>query len=61
MEADGGKRDDNSLARMPGVRDRVARVRLNEDEGGMNLNLEAGLISDIAKSRPPRNSCSDSR
>jgi len=41
--------NDNSLARMPGVRDRVARVRLNEKEGGMNLNMEAPLIEAIAK------------
>ncbi|ULA60513.1 MAG: PNPLA domain-containing protein [Nitrospira sp.] len=41
--------NDNSLARMPGVRDRVARVRLNEKEGGMNLNMEAGLILNIAE------------
>jgi len=40
--------NDNSLARMPGVRDRVARVRLNEKEGGMNLNMEARLIKNIA-------------
>lgn len=40
--------NDNSLARMPGVRDRVARVRLNDKEGGMNLNMEAHLIKTIA-------------
>ena len=39
--------NDNSLARMPGVRDRVVRVRLNEKEGGMNLNMEVQLIKDI--------------
>lgn len=41
--------NDNSLARMPGVRDRVARVRLRKDEGGMNLDMEAGLIRNIAE------------
>lgn len=41
--------NDNSLARMPGVRDRVARVRLNQKEGGMNLNMEARLIKNIAQ------------
>ncbi|MCI1279132.1 MAG: patatin-like phospholipase family protein [Nitrospira sp.] len=41
--------NDNSLARMPGVRDRVARVRLNAKEGGMNLNMEARLIKNIAE------------
>ncbi|MGE0468374.1 MAG: patatin-like phospholipase family protein [Nitrospira sp.] len=41
--------NDNSLARMPGVRDRVARVRLKNDEGGMNLNMEKALIDNVAK------------
>lgn len=41
--------NDNSLARMPGVRDRVARVRLSKEEGGMNLNMEARLIKNIAE------------
>jgi predicted acylesterase/phospholipase RssA len=41
--------NDNSLARMPGVRDRVARVRLKEEEGGMNLNMNGLLIEAIAK------------
>jgi len=40
--------NDNSLSRMPGVRDRVARVRFNNNEGGMNLNMEDRLISNIA-------------
>lgn len=40
--------NDNSLARMPGVRDRVARIRLNKDEGGLNLNMEKTLIDKIA-------------
>jgi predicted acylesterase/phospholipase RssA len=41
--------NDNSLARMPGVRDRIARVRLNSDEGGMNLNMQAPIIDAVAK------------
>jgi hypothetical protein len=41
--------NDNSLARMPGVRDRIARVRLNENEGGLNLDMEASIIQNITK------------
>lgn len=41
--------NDNSLTRMPGVRDRVARVRLEKHEGGMNLNMEAQHIHAVAK------------
>lgn len=33
--------NDNSLARMPGVRDRIARVPLKDKEGGLNLNMKA--------------------
>jgi len=40
--------NDNTLSRMPGVRDRVVRVRLNENEGGMNLNMEPPVISAVA-------------
>lgn len=40
--------NDNSLARMPGVRDRVARLRLDAKEGGLNLNMESTLIAGIA-------------
>jgi predicted acylesterase/phospholipase RssA len=39
---------DNSQVRMPGYRDRVAHIHLDETEGGMNLNMEAGLIDRIA-------------
>ncbi len=39
---------DTTLARMPGVRDRVARVRLKPGEGGMNLNMTAELIGELA-------------
>ena len=41
--------NDNTASRMPGVRDRVVRVRLKDDEGGVNLNMEAKKIKDVAK------------
>lgn len=41
--------NDNTLSRMPGVRGRVVRVRLNENEGGMNLNMEPKIIREVAK------------
>ena len=41
--------NDNSLARMPGVRDRIARVRLETQEGGLNLDMNARHMSNIAK------------
>jgi predicted acylesterase/phospholipase RssA len=41
--------NDNSLRRMPGVRDRVARIRLCPGEGGMNLNMEPEIIERLAK------------
>ena len=41
--------NDNTLSRMPGVRDRVVRVRLNPDEGGMNLNMPQPMITAVAK------------
>src|SRR5205085_1912082 len=34
--------------RMPGVRDRVVRIRLNEQEGGMNLDMDQKLIEKVA-------------
>ena len=40
--------NDNMLSRMPGVRDRVVRVRLEKDEGGMNLNMPKELIARVA-------------
>ena len=40
--------NDNTASRMPGVRDRVVRVRLGDKEGGMNLNMEPGMIKDVA-------------
>ena len=41
--------NDNTLSRMTGVRDRVVRVRLTDDEGGMNLNMPATLIRKVAE------------
>ena len=41
--------NDNTASRMPAVRDRVVRVRLKADEGGVNLNMEARKIRDVAK------------
>ncbi len=40
--------NDNALSRMPGVRDRVVRIRLNEHEGGMNLDMDNRLIARVA-------------
>ncbi|MBT9465523.1 patatin-like phospholipase family protein [Hydrogenophaga sp.] len=39
---------DNSLSRMPGFRDRVVRLRLKPNEGGMNLNMEPENIEAMA-------------
>lgn len=41
--------NDNTLSRMPGVRDRVVRIRLHENEGGMNLNMDPKIMTTIAK------------
>jgi hypothetical protein len=40
--------NDNTLSRMPGVRDRVVRLRLKDKEGGLNLNMDPELIKAIA-------------
>ena len=40
--------NDNALSRMPGVRDRIARVRLQQHEGGLNLNMESRVIQAVA-------------
>ena len=39
---------DNSLLRLPGYRDRVATVRLEPHEGGLNLNMPKELIGKLA-------------
>jgi predicted acylesterase/phospholipase RssA len=41
--------NDNALSRMPGVRDRIVRLRLKKDEGGFNLNMDSDLIRGIAE------------
>ena len=41
--------NDNALSRMPGVRDRIVRLRLKKDEGGFNLNMDSELIKGIAE------------
>lgn len=40
--------NDNALSRMPGVRDRVVRLRLRDHEGGLNLNMEPETIRYLA-------------
>jgi predicted acylesterase/phospholipase RssA len=40
--------NDNTLSRMPGVRDRVVRVRLNADEGGLNLDMPESAINTVS-------------
>lgn len=40
--------NDNTVSRMPGVRDRVVRVRLYENEGGANLNMQPDTIKKVA-------------
>nr|WP_074747820.1 patatin-like phospholipase family protein [Nitrosospira multiformis] len=41
--------NDNTVRLMPGFRDRVARVRLKEGEGGMNLDMKPGIIDTLAE------------
>jgi len=41
--------NDNSLSRMPGVRDRIARVRLKKKEGGLNLNMSRATLNAVSK------------
>lgn len=36
--------NDNTLARIPGYRDRIVRIRLSPEEGGMNLNMRQSKI-----------------
>jgi len=40
--------NDNTQARSAGVRDRVVRVRLEKNEGGMNLNMPNEVIDSVA-------------
>ena len=41
--------NDNTQARSAGVRDRVVRVRLEKNEGGMNLNMPKPVIQSVAR------------
>jgi hypothetical protein len=39
----------NMLVRAPGVRDRVLRVYLKKDEGGLNLNMRPAVLADLTR------------
>ena len=41
--------NDMTMMRMPGVRDRVVRVLLEEGEGGVNIKMSGQQIRDLAK------------
>jgi deferrochelatase/peroxidase EfeB/predicted acylesterase/phospholipase RssA len=41
--------NDTTMMLMPGVRDRVVRVYLEEDEGGVNIKMPAKQIKDLAE------------
>ncbi|MGY4827127.1 hypothetical protein ACVNIS_00965 [Sphaerotilaceae bacterium SBD11-9] len=41
--------NDSTMMRMPGVRDRVVRVYLLEDEGGVNIRMTAQQIRNLAE------------
>ena len=40
--------NDNVLSRLPGNRDRIARIRLHENEGGMNLDMGHEKIRELS-------------
>ncbi|MGN6183762.1 MAG: patatin-like phospholipase family protein [Thermoanaerobaculia bacterium] len=40
---------DNMLLHLPGQRDRIAHVLLADDEGGLNLTMDARTIEDVAQ------------
>lgn len=40
--------NDATLSRMPGYRDRIAQVQLKPEEGGLNLNMPAPLITKLS-------------
>lgn len=40
---------DNTNARMPGVRDRVVRIRLKDNEGGLNLDMPPSVLTEVAR------------
>jgi hypothetical protein len=39
---------DNLQLTLPGYRERIAHVQLNGDEGGLNLNMSANLITELS-------------
>lgn len=39
---------DNTLARLPGFRDRIAVITLSKEEGGLNLNMPEKRITDLS-------------
>lgn len=40
---------DNSQSMLPSYRERIVQIRLSEDEGGLNLAMPSGTISDVMK------------
>jgi predicted acylesterase/phospholipase RssA len=40
---------DNLQARLPSYRERVVQIRLNKDEGGLNLNMPPEIIAHVAE------------
>jgi hypothetical protein len=40
---------DNTQLKVPGYRDRVAHVYLTDDEGGMNLNMDKGILERVSE------------
>jgi hypothetical protein len=40
---------DNTQLRVPGYRDRIAHVSLEDEEGGLNLNMPAGSICSVSQ------------
>lgn len=40
--------NDNTLARLPGYRDRIVRIRLKDDEGGMNLSMGSEKVKALS-------------
>ena len=40
---------DNTQARLPGYRDRIVHISLDDEEGGMNLNMPSPLIDELGR------------
>ncbi|MER9254548.1 patatin-like phospholipase family protein [Mesorhizobium sp. M0598] len=38
---------DNQMLMAPGIRDRIVNIALREDEGGLNLDMDAKVLSDL--------------